>query len=74
MNGSVGGSGLSILRIWFLLTHSQPSEGLEVYSLNRIRNAVMHPVKKRRWSEDKFEFAHIMRPVPRQLVRSKGIA
>ena len=25
--------------------------------LNRIRNSVMHPVKRRRWSEDDFQFA-----------------
>jgi hypothetical protein len=29
--------------------------------LNRIRNAVMHPVKRRRWSEDDFEFAKRLR-------------
>lgn len=31
--------------------------------LNRIRNAVMHPVKRRRWSEDDFEFAKRLRMV-----------
>jgi hypothetical protein len=29
--------------------------------LNRIRNAVMHPVKRRRWSEGDFQFASKLR-------------
>jgi hypothetical protein len=29
--------------------------------LNRIRNTVMHPVKRRRWTEDDFEFAKQVR-------------
>ena len=40
--------------------------------LNKIRNAVMHPIKDRKWSEDDFEFVKSRRDLFKQVKHLDG--